>query len=310
MLQEIWPVAVITLAVIIIVSIVYPSPANYLNSAVLPGSFLSIILSLLLIPPAVAGIFYLNKMADSADLKDLHWPIGIMILIIFFTASIVTMFCMAIRPIDGFADMIEDKLLALEARTCKLIDRADQFIQGEVGPKGMTTDDQGETHDTPLHQKYVLDALAAARRNLGGEILLCPSTSKDVNQRIATLELTLRKYISPIFLRNFDTLINSKLACTKTLVPCNDTVNQFGSVDRNSLLWADYDKIMAAEAALANSLEPVDYNILQANTDKIKAIEAALTCYEKRMLIVMDANIERTKKGDLSDCEKANAVKT
>lgn len=299
MLQEIWPIAVITIVFIIVVSVVYPRPANYLNSEVLPGSFLSIILCLLLIPPAVVGIFYLNKMADSADLKDLHWPIGVLILITFATASIVTIFCMAVRPIDGFADMIEDKLLALEARTCKLIDRADQFIVGEVGPKGMTTDDQGETRETPLHQKYVIDAILTARK-VGGDILSCPSTSKDVDQRIATLELTLRKYIGPIFLRNFDTLINSKIACTKSLVPCNDIVNQFNpSVDRNSLLWA--------EAPVDNPLNSKDRS--QANSDKITAIEAALTCYEKRMLAIMDANIERTKKGDLSDCEKANAVK-
>ena len=151
MLQEIWPIAVITIGFIIVVSVVYPSPVNYANSAVLPGSFLSIILSILLIPPAVVGIFYLNKI--TTDLKDLHWPIGILILITFATASIVTIFCMAVRPVERFADMIEDQLIVLESRTCKLIDRADQFIQGEVGSKGMTTDDQGETHDTPLHQK-------------------------------------------------------------------------------------------------------------------------------------------------------------
>ena len=286
MLQEIWPIALIALAVIIVVSVVYPQPVNYLNSPVLPGSFLSIILCLLLIPPAVAGIFFINSKTKenlTAIVTDIQWPIGILILITMTTLGIVVLFCMAVNPIERFTDMSIERLTALESRTCKLIDRADQFIQGEVGSKGMTTDDQGETHETGLHQKYVIDALTAARKTLGGELLSCPTNSTDTQKRLETLELTLRKYIGPIFLRNFDTLINSKIACTKSVIPCGDANSVDTNVDPKSLMWT--------------------------NSDKITAIEAALTCYEKRLLTAIDTSIDRTKRGDLSDCEKANAVK-
>jgi hypothetical protein len=238
---------------------------------------------------------YSKALNDS--LRNGSRALGIAGVIIFIVVMIVGLFCLSVHP-EQFEDIdplkkLMDDIKAAEDRTCKLITRADSFIEGEVGPKGMSTNEEGDTVDTPLHRQFVVDAQKAARKKIPGILSCNDGATSNLDDRLTVLEQTLQLFVGPIFLRNFNSSINSKMACTVTKIPCFTAPIKFGEditkIDEASIIWA---------------------NLAITQEDRITAILKALTCYEARILTVIDTNAERLKNGQISDCEKNKAAGT
>jgi hypothetical protein len=305
------PVALITGFVVLILILVAPRMAEPGSIPLRPSSFFSILLMLIFVPIGLVGLVYINQVA-SDPLNDLlkngSKSLLILLALIFGVFLLVTLVCMAVRPTDGFldaglmttssgsssgADPLIARLAASEARTCALMTRTDKFIAGSVGSKGMKTNADGDTEETPEHQAYVREAQVAARANIPGGILDCenPGAVTDTQKRVSILGNTLRDLVGPVLLTNFDSTINSKIACQKTPIPCYnvkkltpDDIHNLARFDQKSMLWAD------------------------ADGPTLDTSETALTCYESNILAPMDALTARLQKGQLSECERSKAI--
>jgi hypothetical protein len=205
---------------------------------------------------------------------------------------------MAVHPYDSFEDYsdISAAVTAAEIRTCKLIARADTFLESDVGGKGMETDEEGNSKSTPMHREYVLTAQRAARAPANNNIVECGMVSAaDIDVRLTRLEATLRQFVSPVLLRTFDSGMNSSMACTVTRIPCHEQMALFANdkkrpIDESMFIWTS-DPKGDPKNRLTNIVE-------------------ALNCYEKRILNPLDEKVARMKRGDLSECEKKNAAKS
>lgn len=311
--------AIITGIILLTLILVAPRMADPGALPLRPNSFVSILLMVIFVPIGLGLLAVVNASAGehantllkesltkSSPTMSIFIMVGIIITVILFVGIV----CMAVRPTDGFLDAgimtkgsgsssgsgsgsePDPVLDAYEARTCALMSRTDTFIAGTVGPKGMITDANGDTTDTPEHQEYVRQAQTAARVKVPGGALNCDTLGKvgketDPKTRIMTLEQTLRAFVGPTLISTFDTTINSKMACEMTPIPCADP------------------KLMKPEDVLNKKYD--DQNIPWT---KPNPIESALTCYESNILTPIDAYTNRMQKGQLKDCERKKAFES
>lgn len=272
-------------------------------------SFNIIILSIVLGPLALIFLIIvvsnekLNNLLNQAFAESRN-PLLVVVTILICTLLLVTLCCMAVHPYDSFEDydVFEDytdisaAVTAAEIRTCKLIARADTFLESDVGNKGMETDEEGNSKSTPMHREYVLTAQRAARAPANNNIVECGIVpAVDIDVRLTRLEATLRQFVSPVLLRTFDSGMNSSMACTVTRIPCHEQMALFTNdkkrpIDESMFVWTSEPK-GDSKIRLTNIVE-------------------ALNCYEKRILNPLDEKVARMKRGDLSDCEKKNASKS
>jgi hypothetical protein len=238
------PVALITGIVVLTLALIAPRMAEPGDIPIRPTSFFFILLMLIFVPIGLAGLFLINQYA-SDPLNDLFKngskSLLILIALIFCVFLLVTLVCMAVHPTDGFLDAGvstlsksssgTDPLIARiadsEARTCALMTRTDKFIRGAVGPKGMKTNAEGDTEETPENRAYVKEAQMKARVAVPGGTINCenPSTVTDTGARISILNNTLRYFVGANIVSNYDATVNSKIACKKTPIPCFDVKN-------------------------------------------------------------------------------------
>ena len=266
-------------------------------------SFNIIILSIVLGPIALIFLIVvgsdekLNNLLNRAFAESRN-PLLVVVTILICTLLLVTLCCMAVHPYDSFEDYsdISAAVTAAEIRTCKLIARADTFLESDVGGKGMETDEEGNSKSTPMHREYVLTAQRAARAPANNNIVECGMVSAaDIDVRLTRLEATLRQFVSPVLLRTFDSGMNSSMACTVTRIPCHEQMALFANdkkrpIDESMFMWTS-DPKGDPKNRLTNIVE-------------------ALNCYEKRILNPLDEKVARMKRGDLSECEKKNAAKS
>ncbi len=266
-------------------------------------SFNIIILSIVLGPLALIFLIVvgsnekLNNLLNRAFAESRN-PLLVVVTILICTLLLVTLCCMAVHPYDGFEDYtnISAAVTAAEIRTCKLIARADIFLESDIGGKGMETDEEGNSKSTPMHREYVLTAQRAARAPANNNIVECGMVSAaDIDVRLTRLEATLRQFVSPVLLRTFDSGMNSSMACTVTRIPCHEQMALFTNdkkrpIDESMFMWTS-DPKGDPKNRLTNIVE-------------------ALNCYEKRILNPLDEKVARMKRGDLSECEKKNAAKS
>lgn len=266
-------------------------------------SFNIIILSIVLGPLALIFLIIvgsnekLNNLLNRAFAESRN-PLLVVVTILICTLLLVTLCCMAVHPYDGFEDYtdISAAVTAAEIRTCKLIARADTFLESDVGNKGMETDEEGNSKSTPMHREYVLTAQRAARAPANNNIVECGMVSAaDIEVRLTRLEATLRQFVSPVLLQTFDSAMNSSMACTVTRIPCHEQMALFTNdkkrpIDESMFMWTS-DPKGDPKNRLSNIVE-------------------ALNCYEKRILNPLDEKVARMKRGDLSECEKKNASKS
>jgi len=266
-------------------------------------SFNIIILSIVLGPIALIFLIVvgsnekLNNLLNRAFAESRN-PLLVVVTILICTLLLVTLCCMAVHPYDSFEDYsdISAAVTAAEIRTCKLIARADTFLESDVGSKGMETDEEGNSKSTPMHREYVLTAQRAARAPANNNIVECGMVSAaDIDVRLTRLEATLRQFVSPVLLRTFDSGMNSSMACTVTRIPCHEQMALFANdkkrpIDESMFIWTS-DPKGDPKNRLTNIVE-------------------ALNCYEKRILNPLDEKVARMKRGDLSECEKKNAAKS
>lgn len=304
------PVALITGIVVLTLALIAPRMAEPGDIPIRPTSFFFILLMLIFVPIGLAGLFLINQYA-SDPLNDLFKngskSLLILIALIFCVFLLVTLVCMAVHPTDGFLDAGvstlsksssgTDPLIARiadsEARTCALMTRTDKFIRGAVGPKGMKTNAEGDTEETPVNRAYVKEAQMKARAAVPGGTINCenPSTVTDTGARISILNNTLRYFVGANIVSNYDATVNSKIACKKTLIPCFDVKNvkqedilmKLARFDQKTMLW--------------NQSNPT-----------LETAESAISCYESNILAPMDALTDRLQKGELLDCERKNAT--
>lgn len=309
--SELVSVALITALVVLTLVLVSPRMANPGEIPLKPSSFFSILLMLIFVPIGLVGLVYINQVA-SDPLNDLFKngskSLIILLALIFCVFLLVTLVCMAVRPIDGFLDAgiatssgsgsgsdIDPRLARLvpaEARTCSLMSRTDKFIEGAVGSKGMITNAEGDTVDTPEHQAYVKEAQVKARAMVPGGVLNCenPAAVTDMDARISLLNNTLRDFVGPVLLSNYDSTINSKIACKKTPIPCYNV------------------KKINQEEILTNPTKYDEKTTLWGNEPTLDTSDSAISCYESNILAPMDELTKRLQKGQLSDCERKNAA--
>lgn len=266
-------------------------------------SFNIIILSIVLGPLALIFLIVvgsnekLNNLLNRAFAESRN-PLLVVVTILICTLLLVTLCCMAVHPYDSFEDYsdISAAVTAAEIRTCKLIARADIFLESDIGGKGMETDEEGNSKSTPMHREYVLTAQRAARAPANNNIVECGMVSAaDIDVRLTRLEATLRQFVSPVLLRTFDSGMNSSMACTVTRIPCHEQMALFTNdkkrpIDESMFMWTSDPK--------------GDPN------NRLTNIVEALNCYEKRILNPLDEKVARMKRGDLSECEKKNAAKS
>jgi len=312
-------VAIITGIILLTLILIAPRMENQGALPLRPNSFVSILLMVIFIPIGLVLLAVVNassgdhantllkeSLNKSSPTMSIFIMVGTIITVILFVGIV----CMAVRPTDGFLDAgimttssgssgsgsDPDPILdEYEARTCALISRTDAFIAGTVGPKGMITDANGDTTDTPEHKEYVRQAQTAARVKVPGGALNCNTLGiagkagkeTDTKTRITTLEQTLRDFVGPTLISTFDTTINSKMACDTTPIPCADP------------------KRMKPEDVLNKKYD--DQNIPWT---KPNPIESALTCYESNILTPIDAYTARMQKGQLKDCERKKAFES
>ena len=250
---------------------------------------------------------------------------------------VVILFCLTIHPVDGFKDIkkeqdpvvtLQKRLDDLEKRACVLIKRADQFVEGDVGNASMNTDSEGNTTDTPEHRQLVAEAQEKAHglnflncnppninedrvtklerlmktcKSVPGSLLDCTvaKTPYDIiDERIATLESTLRVFTGPVISKTFKGTINSptgvdpEKGCPATLIPCVDTASIKVDILKSV---TDYDE----KTLLWRGNEDKSTRIAHLNF-----LESVINCHEKNLLEPIDASIKRLKTGNLTDCER------
>jgi hypothetical protein len=263
---------------------------------------------LIFLPMAILLVIYVNETFSDAlnqTLKEGFYPLCISAAIVVSVLSIVLFICMAVHP-EGFknpdqTDQTEliQGITEAESKTCALISRADSFIEGDVGPKGMTTDKNGDTVDTPLHRQYVVDAQIDARKKVPGELVSCPGVLPSIDDRLLALERSLIFFVGPIFLRNFNSSINSSIACSQTKIPCvspnlvseplKPNIYTLSSIDQKRMLWKTPS---------------------EDQMTRLLTIKDALICYESQLLKPIDQQTQRMKNGQISDCERKNSAKS
>ena len=308
--KTVGPVALITGLVILTLALVAPRMAGPGEIPLKPTSFFSILLMLIFVPLGLVGLIAVNQYA-SDPLNDLFKngskSLLILIALIFCVFLLVTLVCMAVRPTDGFLDAgimtaassgsgidpLIARIADSEARACALMTRTDKFIAGTVGSKGMKTNADGDTEETPEHQAYVKEAQIKARAVIPGGTINCenPSAVTDTGARISILNNTLKGLVGPVLVSNFDSVVNSKIACKKTPIPCfnannvtqEDILTKMARLDQKTMLWGE-------------------------NNPTLDTAESALTCYESNILAPMDALTDRLQKGALTECERNKAM--
>ena len=253
-----------------------------------------------------------------------------LIFLIMFVFLLVALVCMAVHPTDGFLDAgimtktdngsgsssgsrsgsgsgsgpdkkrvygpgLDDQiayLASLEARACALMVHTDKFIEGDVGSKGMKENADGETEDTPEHKAYVKEAIIQARATVPGGVINCENPAAvDLGKRVNALLNTLKFLIGPILVSKYNSTVNSKIACTKTPVPCHSFMTF--AMDRDPLPDSRFD---------VKTLQWIE----QKNPT-LADVDMAITCYETNILAPLDTLSERLKKGEMTDCERKKA---
>jgi hypothetical protein len=337
-----------SLALVILTSIISP---KYGGGDPTPTSFISILLMVVLIPIGILIVYIGNMFISGEKGPDIDTSINTQVAkssepfmyfigILFSLILIVIFFCLTVHPVDGFEDKkkeqdplvaLQKRLDGLEKRTCALMKRADQFVEGDVGNAGMETDSEGNTKDTPEHRALVVEAQQKAHglnslncdppnvnedrltklerlmrscKSIPGSVLDCTfqkTPYEIIDDRIITLETTLRNFTGPVIIKSFKGTINSSTSvkpsegCFAKPIPCYDvgriTIDDFkdGDIrnifDLTTLFWKGKED-KSTQNAYLNFLESV------------------IDCQEKKLLTPIDESIERLKKGNLTDCER------
>lgn len=179
-------------------------------------------LSPFIIPMIVAIVIWSNKIASRftpEDTKQIVILISVAMALLFGILLFIGTTCMEIRPTEQFADMEkegtpkketeEDKgdrelihgIMMADAEVCKLMTRADHFIQGNVGHPGIE------------NPSLVTDAQEKARGP--GPIVECTHkkddsiTLQDADNHLTRLENTLQAFTGP----TFQTAYNNTVIC-------------------------------------------------------------------------------------------------
>lgn len=319
----IWPVGVFVGVVIMLACL---APWQRYNA---PSAAANVIIAVsILIPIGILTIFLINEQYSESinrAFANARNPVIATTAIVACVFLLVTLCCMAVHPYDSFENYtdISATVIDAEKRVCVLIERADKFIEGEVGPKGMDTDAEGNSADTPAHREYVMAAQLDARNVLvqipgfgmaatrsvrvqTPECGLDPKNLKDQNidNRLTKLESTLRLLTGPVLQRNFDSSMNSKLSCSLTRIPCYDKVEATKNPIEFLVLKEKIDESLYNWAQQAQpSDDPDTYR-----RNRLALIMEAIGCQEKRILGPIDKKVARMKRGEMSDCEKQKAT--
>jgi hypothetical protein len=178
-----------------------------------------------IIPMVVSVVIWSNKIASRftpEDTQQIVILISVAMALLFGILLFIGTTCMEIRPTEQFADMEkedtpkketeEDKedrellhgIAMADAEVCKLITRADHFIQGNVGHPGIE------------NPSLVTDAQEKARGS--GPIVECTThastkddsiTLEDAENHLTRLENTLQAFTGP----TFQTAYNNTVIC-------------------------------------------------------------------------------------------------
>ncbi len=187
-----------------------------------------------IIPMVVGVLIWSNKIASRfkpEDTKKIVILISVAMALLFGVLLFIGTTCMEIRPTEQFADLEqgdtstkeseeEEKkevrellhgIATADAKVCKLMTRADHFIQGNVGHPGIE------------NPSLVTDAQEKARGS--GPIVECSNTKEDAptlqdaENHLSRLENTLQAFTGPTFQTAYNNTVNCKENFTGTEKP-------------------------------------------------------------------------------------------
>lgn len=152
----------------------------------------------------VAGYLFAARFDDATANRELGWMFAASAATVLLITLLLCLFCVQIRPRELFVDVgasdpttqLLADISAAEADVCKLITRADQFIQNDVGKAGQ--DDP--TLVTAAQQKARGDTDMVV---CGGDL----ADQLEIDHRLRRMEETLRAFTEPEFSRTYDATV-------------------------------------------------------------------------------------------------------
>jgi len=162
---------------------------------------------LLLAGLLVAGYLFAGRFDDAKANSELGLMFGGSVLVVLLTTILLCIMCVKIRPREMFVDLVSqldssqetvllNDISAAEEAVCKLITRADGFIQNDVGKAGQ--DDPGLVRAAQQKARADVDMVTC------GE----PATETlDIDHRLARLESTLTGFTGPEIKRTYDATV-------------------------------------------------------------------------------------------------------
>jgi hypothetical protein len=316
-----------------------------------PTSFISILLMVVLIPAGIFLVYFVDTLISGptaivskqvihtnlqSKAKEASGPFQLIIGILFFIVVAVVFFCLTVHPVERFVSAsIASRLDALEARTCAIIKRADQFVESKIrssikdGPKDS---DNNDIYTEEL-QAQVKAALTAAHgsnfvncnpgaptsesridkietmllrcKSTPGQPLNCmpPKSPEDIiKDRISALEATLRAFTGPTIVSAFNEFVNSSMyvdaskGCPATPIPCYD----FASItDEQKAAILNGQNILDLDTVMWVGKEDVS-----TQEKKLNYLEFVIECQEQKLLQRIDQNVDDMKKGKITDCQR------
>ena len=249
------------------------------------SGFTVIVMSALVIA-LVAGLIvawtYIASHFTSDDATEIGLSVSVILAGVISVMLFVCIFCSTIHPTERFTNLApptpEDTLLNgitdAEQKVCGLVQRADKYIESDVGKPGQ---------DDP---SLVVTAQRRARASVpGGRLVDCnvsspEATLADANTRLTLLENTLKWFTGPELDATYK----------KAMAGC-EGFQGFQGVTREGYMNGTND----------NPAPVVDLAALQARLD---TINAEIADQHRLRLDPLDKQQAALQRGEVSDCQK------
>lgn len=224
-------------------------------------------------------IFYIVASLDKEDISDLTLTLGTVGLITLGVLMFMRFFCMRIAVMEMFKGYeppptikdLTDGVNATEAVVCMYIKQANLFIANKLGKQGQ---------DDP---RMVENAVQIGVNSVGAPITMCDQVwnppadvgeaLQQIDERITRMEVTLSKYVEPIFKEAYE-----------TGTQCKDVS---GSMPVSGLTEGFDDAGSTRDLAV-----------------RVATIQNVLELQKKHYLDPIEQRVKDLKSGKISDCDR------
>ena len=218
-------------------------------------------------------ILYIVTRLDKDDISDLTLTLSTIGLVTLGVLMFMRFFCMRISVLERFGTQgppptIQDltgAVNATEAIVCKYITQANLFIANKLGAQGQ---------DDP---RMVENAVQIAVNSVGAPITMCDQVwnpPADIGEalqqnaeRITRMEVTLSKYVEPIFKEAYETGTQCKDASGSTPPASTEGFDDASSTQDMAVRLATIQNVL--ELQKKNYLDPIEKRIQDLKSGKV-----------------------------------------